>query len=214
MADIIALTPSTSQLVEDRVQRAIRQGGVVAIPTDTFYGLGVDPFNESAVDRLLRLKGRPDGKPILLLIGSLEQLPLVTKGVSTAARILIEAFWPGPLTILFPAIPSLPRNLVSATGLVGVRFGAFEPLNTLLCPVGPLTGTSANRAGQPPAQTPLVVTQEFGGAIDLVVDAGMTAGGAASTVIDAQFPLRVIREGAVTRQKIQDVLEKHGIALG
>jgi len=213
MAEIILLSPSTNQLVADRVQCTVRQGGVVAIPTDTYYGLAVDPFNASAVERLMQLKDRPDGKPILVLIGSLEQLPLVAKGVSPAARILIDAFWPGPLTILFPALPSLAGNLPAATGLVGIRLGAFEPLNKLLCHIGPLTGTSANRADRPSTRVAHVVAQEFGDEIDLVVDAGTTAGGAPSTVIDAQAPIRIIREGAVTRQKIQDVLQKHGIAL-
>jgi len=213
MTDIISLSPTTSQRVADLVHQTVRRGGIVAIPTDTYYGLGVDPFNEPAVERVVDVKGRSEGKPILVLIGSPEQLPLLTQVVPPAAKILIEAFWPGPLTILFPALPSLPHNLTAGTGLVGLRLSSCAPLNTLLCLVGPLTGTSANRADRPPAQTAQMVAHEFEEEVDLVVDVGMTPGGLPSTVIDAQQPIRIIRDGAVARQKIQDVLQTHGISL-
>jgi len=214
MTDIISLSPTTSQRVADLVHQTVRRGGIVAIPTDTYYGLGVDPFNEPAVERVVDVKGRSEGKPILVLIGSPEQLPLLAQVVPPAAKILIEAFWPGRLTILFPALPSLPHNLTAGTGLVGLRLSSCAPLNTLLCLVGPLTGTSANRADRPPAQTAQMVAHEFEEEVDLVVDVGMTPGGLPSTVIDAQQPIRIIRDGAVARQKIQDVLQTHGISLG
>lgn len=213
MAEIISFSPLTIERIADRVQRAVREGGIVAIPTETYYGLGVDPFNDAAVERLARVKGRSDGKPILVLIGSLEQLPLFTQVVSPVAKILIEEFWPGSLTILFPARPSLPHNLTAGTGLLGIRHSSCQPLNMLLCRVGPMTGTSANRVDRVPAQTAQMVEQELGSDVDVVVDAGTTAGGLPSTVIDAQLPVRVIREGAVPRQKIQDVLQTHGISL-
>ena len=213
MAEIISFSPLTIERIADRVQQAVRQGGIVAIPTETYYGLGVDPFNDVAVEGLARVKGRSDGKPILVLIGSLEQLPLFAQAVPPVAKILIEEFWPGSLTILFPARPSLSHNLTARTGSVGIRLSSCEPLNALLSRVGPLTGTSANRADRLPAQTAKMVEQELGMDVDVVVDAGTTAGGLPSTVIDAQLPIRVIREGAVTRQKIQDVLQTHGISL-
>jgi L-threonylcarbamoyladenylate synthase len=213
MAEIISFSPLTIERIADRVQQAVREGGIVAIPTETYYGLGVDPFNDAAVERLARVKGRSDARPILVLIGSLEQLPLVAQVVPSVAEILIEEFWPGSLTILFPARPSLPHNLTAGTGLVGIRLSPCKSLCTLLCHVGPLTGTSANRADRPPAQTARMVERELGSDVDVVVDAGRTAGGLPSTVIDARLPIRVIREGAVTRQKIQDVLQTHGISL-
>jgi L-threonylcarbamoyladenylate synthase len=213
MAEIISYSPAAVPHLISRVSERLHQGGIVAIPTETFYGLAVDPFDEAAVDRLRRLKGREDGKPILVLIGSLEQLPLLAREVSPIAKVLIDAFWPGPLTILLPAMPSLPGNLTAGTGLVGVRLSSCEPLVALLARVGPLTGTSANRTDQPPARTALVVEQELGQDVDLIVDAGTTVGGLPSTVIDVQQPLRVIRDGAVTRQMIQNVLQTHGISL-
>jgi len=213
MAEIISFSPLTIDRIANRVQQAVRQGGIVAIPTETYYGLGVDPFNDVAVEELVRVKGRSDGKPILVLIGSLEQLALFTQVVPPVAKILIKEFWPGSLTILFPACPSLPYNLTAGTGLVGIRLSSCEPLNRLLCLVGPLTGTSANRADRLPARTAKMVEQELGMDVDVIIDTGTTAGGLPSTVIDAQLPIRVIRDGAVTRQKIQDVLQTHGISL-
>ena len=213
MAAIEPYSHSNLQLLSQRVDVIVRRGGIVAIPTETFYGLGVNPFDEQAVDRLLRVKGRGDGKPILVLIGSLEQLPRLTRIVSPIARILIDAFWPGPLTLLFPALPSLPGNLTAGTGMVGVRLSSCEPLAELLRRIGPLTGTSANRADRPPAQTARMVEEELGQDVDAIIDAGSTAGGLPSTVIDVRQPIRVIREGAVTRQMIQNVLQTHGISL-
>lgn len=213
MAEIISYSPGAVPHLITRVSKRLHQGGIVAIPTETFYGLAVDPFDAVAVERLRGLKGREDGKPILVLIGSLEQLPLVAQEVPPIAKILIEAFWPGPLTILFPALPSLPNNLTAGTGMVGIRLSSCEPLIALLARVGPLTGTSANRANRPPARTARMVEQELGQDVDLIVDAGTTAGGLPSTVIDVQQPLRVIRDGAVTRQMIQNVLQTHGISL-
>lgn len=213
MAAIEPYSHSDLSLLSQRVDAIVRRGGIVAIPTETFYGLGVNPFDEEAVDRLLRVKGRGDGKPILVLIGSLEQLPCVTRIVSPVARILIDAFWPGPLTLLFPALPSLPGNLTAGTGMVGVRLSSCEPLVELLRRIGPLTGTSANRTGRPPAQTARMVEEELGRDVDAIIDAGSTAGGLPSTVIDVRQPIRVIREGAVTRQMIQNVLQTHGISL-
>jgi len=213
MTETISLFSEAIERIAGLVQRAVQQGGIVALPTDTYYGLGVDPFNEAAVDRLIHLKGRGDGKPILVLIGSLEQLSLVVQEITPVGQILIEKFWPGTLTILFPAKPELPRNLTAGTGLVGVRLSAYAPLNRLLRLVGPLTGTSANRSGFPPADTARQVELESGVNVDVVVDAGPTAGGLPSTVVNAQSPVRIIREGAVTRQEIQDVLQTLGIAL-
>ncbi len=213
MAEIIPYSQDALPHLINRVSERLHQGGIIAIPTETFYGLAVDPFDATAVERLRRLKGREEGKPILVLISSLEQLPLVAREVPSMARILIDAFWPGPLTILFPAVPSLPGNLTAGTGLVGIRLSSCEPLMALLAYVGPLTGTSANLADQPPARTALMVEQALGQEVDLIVDAGTTAGGLPSTVIDVQQPVRVVRDGAVTRQMIQNVLQTHGISL-
>lgn len=195
------------------VIQIVHNGGIVAVPTETYYGLGVDPFNQQAVDRLLQLKGRADGKPILVLIGQRAQLLALVQDIPPLARVLMDAFWPGPLTILFAAHSSLPHNLTAGTGTVGVRLSSCRPLVELLSVAGPLTGTSANRVGGSPAQEASQVQETLGHDIDLIVDAGPTPGGLPSTVVDARGPVRVIREGAVTRQMLQNVLQTHGISL-
>lgn len=204
-SDLPRLSRSVSQIIHD--------GGIVAVPTETYYGLAVNPFDEQAVDRLLRLKGRTNGKPILVLIGQRAQLSLLVREVSSIATFLMDAFWPGPLTILFAAHSSLPHNLTAGTGTVGVRLSSCRPLVDLLAICGPLTGTSANRAGDLPTQEANQVREALGQDIDLVVDAGPTPGGLPSTVVDARDTARLIREGAITRQMLRNVLERRGMPL-
>jgi L-threonylcarbamoyladenylate synthase len=213
MSEILPYRTSESRRLSAVVAQTVAHGGVVGLPTETYYGLGVNPFDPQAVDRLLRIKGRPDGKPILLLIGAREQLSLLTETITSVATILMDAFWPGPLTILFPARPSLPVNLTAGSGMVGIRLTSCEPLREILKQAGPLTGTSANRSGAPPVTTASAVADELGADIDLVIDAGPTPGGPPSTVIDARERVRVIREGAITRQMLQNVLETRGLSL-
>jgi L-threonylcarbamoyladenylate synthase len=197
-----------------RSVRSIIQGrGLVALPTETFYALGADPFDERAVDRLRQAKGRDNNKPVLVLIGDLAQLPLLTQEISPITMLLMDHFWPGALTILVPAHPSLPRNLTSGTSLVGVRLSSCTPLIHLLKLIGPVTGTSANRSGGAPARTAEEVRRTFDREIDLILDAGETPGGPPSTVVESQEPVRIVREGAISRQMIQNVLETRNISL-
>jgi L-threonylcarbamoyladenylate synthase len=195
------------------VSTILRQGGVVAIPTETYYGLGVDPFNLAALRNLAKVKGRPDGKPILLLIGAREQLSDLVDYVPPAATALMEAFWPGPLTIVFPARASVHELITAGTGTVGVRLTSLAALADILQRVGPLTGTSANRAGETPARTAQQVQQVLGNEIDLIVDAGTTPGGLPSTVIQVQKQTQIVREGAITRASIRQALGMRGFFL-
>ncbi|CUQ67643.1 L-threonylcarbamoyladenylate synthase [Candidatus Nitrospira inopinata] len=213
MARIISYSEPESIRLSRTVAELIERGGVVGFPTETYYGLGVNPFNPTAVDRLTQIKGRPDNKPILVLIGKMEHLSLLTESVSPAAASFIDAFWPGPLTILFPAKPSLPSALTAGTGKVGVRLTSCSPLRNILTHVGPLTGTSANRSGAPPVTTAAEVAEALGSEIDLVIDGGATPGGAPSTVIDLGETIQVIREGAVTRAMLQTALRTKNPAL-
>ncbi|BCA53443.1 putative dsRNA-binding protein, predicted ribosome maturation factor [Nitrospira sp. KM1] len=205
--------PENAVQLAQRVKAVTSSGGIVGLPTETFYGLAVDPFNARAVEALLDAKGRGEGKPILVLIGSLTQLSLLTEESSPIARLLMSAFWPGPLTILFPARRELPHNVTANTGTVGVRLSCCRPLIDILITTGPLTGTSANRSGEPPAAAAQDVMRSFGATVRLIVDAGGTAGGKPSTVIDPREPVRLVREGAISRQMIENVLETQGISL-
>jgi L-threonylcarbamoyladenylate synthase len=138
---------STVSVLAERMRRVLGENGLIALPTESFYGLAVDPFNEQALAKLWQVKGRSKGKPILLLIGEESQLGPLVQTIPPAATVLINAFWPGPLTIVFPAAAGLSDAITSGTRSVGIRLSAWQPLRELLRRVGPVTGTSANREG-------------------------------------------------------------------
>ncbi len=204
---------ATVPVLADRMRRLLGQGGLLALPTESFYGLAGDPFNEQALAKLWQVKGRSDGKPILLLIGERSQLEPFVQRIPPAATVLMNAFWPGPLTIVFPAAMGLSNMVTAGTGSVGIRQSAWQPLAELLRRVGPVTGTSANREGLLPPCTAEAVQQSLGGEVDLIVDAGPTPGGSPSTVIDVQGRIRIVREGAIAREIIVRQLASHGMYL-
>ena len=204
---------STVSVLADRMRRVLGENGLIALPTESFYGLAVDPFNEQALARLWQLKGRSKGKPVLVLIGEGAQLKPFVRNIPPAATILMNAFWPGPLTIVFPAAARLSDAVTAGTHSIGIRFSAWQPLCELLQRVGPVTGTSANRESMPPPTTAEEVRHYFGDALDLIVDAGPTPGGRPSTVIDVQGPIRIIRDGAIDREAIVAQLTSHGLYL-
>jgi L-threonylcarbamoyladenylate synthase len=205
--------PAKLSALCSRVSTILRHGGVVAIPTETYYGLGADPFNPTAVTHLAKVKGRADGKPILLLIGAREQLSDLVDHVPPAATALMEAFWPGPLTIVFQARAGVHELITAGTGTVGVRWTSLAALADILQRVGPVTGTSANRSGETPARTAQEVQQALGNEIDLIIDAGTMPGGFPSTVIQVQGQTQIMREGAITRASIQQALRARGFFL-
>jgi L-threonylcarbamoyladenylate synthase len=178
-----------------RLRDLLAAGGVLAIPTETHYGLAADPFSESGVRRIFAAKGRDDGKPLPVLFGSRDQLAGL--GIDAAdgrvARYL--RIWPAALTVVLPVRAPLPASRGSRT--LGVRLPASAPLHDLLGALGPLTGTSANRSGEPPLDDPAAVEEAFADSIDVLVDGGKTPGGPSSTVLDAtREPPVVLRSGA------------------
>lgn len=213
MASIIPYSATVLDPLAQQVRRVLEQGGLVGIPTETFYGLGVNPFDQTALERLSVVKGRVEGKPILVLVASPRDLASFAEHVPSAAAALMDMFWPGPLTLLFPARASVPSALTGGTGRVGLRLSSCRPLRELLERVGPLTGTSANRAGAPPLRTADEVEQAFGAELDVIVDAGPTPGGLPSTVVEVDETLRIIRDGAVPRQAIEAALHERGFSL-
>ena len=204
---------STVLALAERMRRVLGENGLIALPTESFYGLAVDPFNEQALVKLWQVKGRSKGKPVLVLIGEGAQLNPFVRNIPPAATVLMNAFWPGPLTIVFPAALGLSDAVTAGTRSVGIRFSAWQPLCELLQRVGPVTGTSANREGMPPPTTAEEVRHYFGDALNLIVDAGPTPGGLPSTVIDVQGPIRIIRDGAIVPEDIVAQLAAHGLSL-
>lgn len=213
MGSIECYGVSTVAVLAERMRRVLGENGLIALPTESFYGLAVDPFNEQALAKLWQVKGRSNGKPVLVLIGEGSQLNPFVRNIPPAGTVLMNAFWPGPLTIVFPAALGLSDAVTAGTHSVGIRLSAWHPLCELLRRVGPVTGTSANREGMPPPTTAREVRHYFGDALDLIVDAGPTPGGQPSTVIDVQGPIRIIRDGAIDREDIVAQLAAHGLSL-
>lgn len=213
MPQVERFHPSEVSALCGQVSAVLRRGGLVAIPTETYYGLGVDPFNPAALTRLAEIKGRPAHKPILLLIGAREQLAHLVDSIPPAATGLMEAFWPGPLTIVMPARAELPALVTAGTGTVGVRWTSSAALSDILRVVGPLTGTSANRSGESAARTAHEVQQALGDEIDLIIDAGTLPGGLPSTVIHVQEQAHIVREGTIARACLREMLRERGFSL-
>jgi L-threonylcarbamoyladenylate synthase len=187
----------------------IKSGGLIAFKTDTFYGLGVDPFNGSAVERLKKTKGRDDGKPILLLISDKTEMGRVILETTLIFEKASRFFWPGPITLVTRANPEVPFAITAGTGTIGIRLPADLTVRELVRECGGvLTATSANLAGQPPARNASEVLDQFDQLIDLVVDGGEVSIAEPSTVLDlTTYPLRLIREGAIRRDTIETVFE-------
>ncbi len=183
----------------------ILSGGVVAVPTESFYGLAVHALNEKAIERLFAVKRRQEDNPLLILIASAETLDSYAMRVSCRARKLIARFWPGGLTMVFLAAPILPASLTAGTGKIGVRLSGHPVPRELARAVGaPITGTSANRSGQPSCSTAEDVMQAVGEDIELILDGGRTPGGKGSTVLDVTVdPAVVLREGIVSREELK-----------
>jgi len=183
----------------DEAARVLGRGGLVAFPTETFYGLGAAALDRRAVRRVFEVKGRPASMPLLVLVDSEAMVGRVAPEIPVRARELITRHWPGALTLVFRAAAGLPAELTAGTGTIGVRLPAHATARALVRALGaPVTAPSANPTGAEPPTTAGAVLAHFGDALDLVLDGGPTPGGAPSTVVDVTVdPPRVIRQGAV-----------------
>jgi L-threonylcarbamoyladenylate synthase len=182
----------------------LRNGGVIAFPTDTAYGLGADPFNETAIDRIFQLKSRAETKPILLLVDSLVMAECVTEPADVFYRVT-ETFWPGPLSIVARAVASLPMNVTAGTKTIGVRWPVASFATKLVERFGkPITATSANRSGMPAAITTADVLDQLR-SLDAIVDGGLLPWRGGSTILDITVdPPVLLREGPVTFEALAE----------
>ncbi len=196
--------PLSPQVIEQAVG-CVQSGGVLAIPTDSFYALAVGAFQPTALERLLAIKGHRDHKPFPVLIADHSQLEQLVEDVPEIAKKLIQEFWPGLLTLVLKAKPNISPVLMSEQGTIGLRQPNDPRVCQLLKQTGPLTGTSANRTGHPPAQSVEEVIQQVESAIDLILDGGPTPGGQPSTVLQVEPVFRIIRQGAIPRLAIQNI---------
>jgi L-threonylcarbamoyladenylate synthase len=177
----------------------LRAGGLVVFPTETFYGLAIDPLQERAIERLFAVKKRDRQKPILLLISRLEQLQEIVAKIPAAYRPLMNRFWPGALTLIFPARPTLPPLLTADSGTIAVRQTSHPLARRLIDAFGfAITGTSANFSGQEAVREISSLAAELAVACDLLLDGGATPGGLSSTIVGLRdgIPM-VLRQGVI-----------------
>ena len=188
----------------------LANGGVVAIPTDTLYGLAVCAFDESAVLKVYELKGRPDGMALPLLLADAEDARRCAEEVSQAAWALAERFWPGALTLVVRKSAEVPYGVTAGMDTVALRVPDHPIPRTIAKSLGaPITGTSANLSGRPGLTSAAAVRREFGDSIDFVLDGGDAPGGVASTILDLSGgEMRVLREGAVSWGEIEAALRR------
>ncbi|MGU3434848.1 L-threonylcarbamoyladenylate synthase [Actinomycetes bacterium M1A6_2h] len=191
----------------DAAQRALSSGRLVVMPTDTVYGIAADAFDSNAVTDLLRAKGRGRDMPVPVLVGSWNTIDGLVLGVRSAARDLIQAFWPGALSLVVHQAPSLAWDLGDARGTVMLRMPLHPVAIELLRAVGPLAVSSANISGKPPAVTVSEAKEQLGGSAAVYLDGGPATHALASTIVDltGDNP-RILRVGAVTAKDIAEVL--------
>jgi len=203
---IDADNPEPRQL--EQAAEVIWRGGIAAVPTDTVYGLAADPANAAAVKRIYEVKGRDFRRPLILLAANLEMVERLDLQILDLARKAMEHFWPGGLTLVLQAAPSVPQHLLAGGTTIGLRIPAHPVALGLIEMAGfPLASTSANRSGSPSALRSEEVIEALGEEIDLVIDSGPASLGVESSVVDfTQSPPRLLREGCLTRQALEQVL--------
>ncbi len=190
--------------------RAIRVGGVVIFPTETVYGIGADAFNPRAVRKIFEIKKRPADNPLIVHIAKLEDLEKLVKTIPHEARKLIDAFWPGPLTLILPKKDHVPKEATAGLPTVAVRMPAHRvALKLIELSETPIAAPSANPAGKPSGTDGRHVIEDFYGKVDVIIDGGRTSLGLESTVLDltGEKP-RIVRPGFITREDIESVLSK------
>ena len=200
--------PTTYARAVDQALQVLKQGGLVAFPTDTVYGVGAHAFLPQAAEQIYHVKGRPRGKPIPILLASAESLAEVAEGVPPEAWALAQRFWPGPLTIVLRRDPSISDVITADGPNVAVRVPDHEfALRLIGAAGGALAATSANLSGHPDPVTAQEVLGYLEGRIDLILDGGPCPGGQASTVIDLTgVSPTVVRPGPISSRELEEVL--------
>jgi L-threonylcarbamoyladenylate synthase len=209
MTQVIQLDPERpDQKAIERAAAIIRGGGLVAFPTETVYGLGADAMNESAVRKIFEAKARPADNPVIVHVGDREMLNRVASGVDESAELLIQRFWPGPLTLVLDRKPEVTSAVSAGLQTVAVRMPKNNIALTLVrCANTPIAAPSANISGRPSPTTASHVVDDLSGRIDLILDGGTTIIGIESTVLDMSTePPMILRPGWITEQMLECVI--------
>lgn len=189
---------------------AVRRGALVVMPTDTVYGIGADAFSPEAVGKLLRAKGRGRDMPVPVLVASRDALYAVADRLPEEARQLVDAFWPGALTLVLRHTPHLAWDLGDARGTVAVRMPDHPIALDVLRETGPMAVSSANRSGMPAALDAEQAQKELGDSVDVYLDGGPCAGSEPSTIVDVTGGTpRVLRRGAISTERLREILWVH-----
>ena len=212
-AEILRIHPEKPEPAHiETVVRSLNAGQLVALPTDTFYGLAVDPVNLRAVDRIYEVKSRARHKPLSLLIAEVAQAYELARGLDGAFDRLAEKFWPGPLTLVVRAGSKLPLRVTAQTGNVALRVPEAVISRMVVAGLGhPITATSANLHGQPECTSALCVFDQLGDRLDLIVDGGTTARAVPTTIVDLSgggHSWMILREGAIPTHEIALALQR------
>ena len=211
MPQLLKINPQQPE--DDLVRQAVlilQAGGVVAYPTETFYGLAVDAMNAGAIERIFRIKGRKFSSPIALITGSNYKIGNLVTAIPAASQRLMQAFWPGPLTLLFSASPMISLRLTAGTGKIGIRVSSHPIADNLANSLNsPITATSANLSGAPECRSAGEVLMNLSDQVDLIIDGGPSPGGKGSTFIDVTTDHPAcLREGAIPLQIIEEELKR------
>ena len=198
--------PATWGPAIDEAVNALARGGLVVLPTDTVYGIGADAFTPPAVAALLAAKGRGRQMPPPVLVPDARTLDGLCVDVPQEVRALVEAFWPGGLTVICRSQPSLAWDLGETHGTVAVRMPDHPAALAVLRRTGPLAVSSANRTGEPAALTAAEAERQLGTSVHVYLDGGPVPGGVASTIVDATDGLRVVRDGAISADRLREVV--------
>ena len=183
---------------------SLKCGDVIVFPTETVYGLGADALNPAAVEKVFQLKGRNPDTPIPIIVADQAMLKDLVEEIPSIARKLMERFWPGPLTLVLPAVPGTPKQLLNRTGGIGVRISS-QPIATQLARElrRPLTATSANPSGQPAASTIEQAQNYFAGEIEIFLDGGKLPSKTGSSVVEVSDDrIKIIREGEISAAQL------------
>lgn len=202
------------EYIFDKAERIIRSGGLVIVPTETFYAIAADPRNESAVRRIFLLKGREDSKPIPLIAADRSLVERNTYAGRRVSRVLMDSFWPGSLTIVLHPTLTFASQVMGKDGKIGVRVPPWCAARILACRVGGwITATSANLSGQPSSDTCARIAVSIREGADLVMDLGPSPGGEPSSVVEPyNGSFRIIREGIIRESAIRTCLERSNVA--
>lgn len=189
---------------------ALGRGDVIVFPTETLYGLGADALNFTAVEKVFQLKGRDPNNPFAVLVSDRSMLNSLVANIPPLAEKLMERFWPGPLTLVLAARTDIPPPLVNSTGAIGVRISSQPIASEIVRMLGrPLTATSANPSGQPPAQTLAQARDYFSGKLKIFIDGGALTSKTGSTVAAvAGNKIKIIRAGEISKNELEQVLGK------